>query len=280
MTVPSPAEFPSQLPLSAVPNDALLAEAAAAARALAGALPSGETLTAGPPSRDRPETAPAGQAACAHFGGTASGEIVVVVGQDLIDALKGSPMGELDLAKAVQPALEAAVGTFGPVVVDPATVLDASTALDAMATTGAAVYVPLLDGGTTRAMLALIIGDKPPGAARAVHPPAAAAAGTGIGTGAGMGVGTGPGLPPMNRGGLELLHDVEMEVTAELGRTRMTVRELLSLTPGAIVELDRAAGSPADLLVNGRLIATGEVVIIDENFGLRITDISTSGERA
>ncbi|MGZ6733389.1 MAG: FliM/FliN family flagellar motor switch protein, partial [Nocardioides sp.] len=54
---------------------------------------------------------------------------------------------------------------------------------------------------------------------------------------------------------------------------KMAVRELLSLSPGAIVELDRAAGSPADLLVNGRLIARGEVVVVDEDFGLRVTEI-------
>jgi flagellar motor switch protein FliN/FliY len=63
-------------------------------------------------------------------------------------------------------------------------------------------------------------------------------------------------------------------VTVEIGRTRMTVRELLDLAPGAVLELDRAAGSPADLLVNGRLIARGEVVVIDEDFGLRITEIA------
>jgi flagellar motor switch protein FliN/FliY len=72
-----------------------------------------------------------------------------------------------------------------------------------------------------------------------------------------------------------------MEVSAELGRTRMNVRDLLSLSPGVVVELDRAAGSPADLLVNGRLIARGEVVVIDENFGIRITEIvAPSAERA
>jgi flagellar motor switch protein FliN/FliY len=269
MTVPFPAG--SAPPLSAVPDDAMLAGAAAAARALAGVLPSGGPLTAGAPSRTRPPTAPAGQAACAHFGGAVSGEVVVVVGQDLIDALRDSPMGELDLAKAVQPALEAAVGTFGPVVVDPATVLEAAAALDAMATTGAAVYVPLLEGDTPRAMLALIIGERPTSAGPAAVPPAA------IATAAAAAVSA--TLPHVTRIGLDLLHDVEMEVTAELGRTRMTVRELLSLTPGTIIELDRAAGSPADLLVNGRLIASGEVVIIDENFGLRITEISVSGER-
>ena len=70
-----------------------------------------------------------------------------------------------------------------------------------------------------------------------------------------------------------LLHDVPLELTVELGRTRLSVRDLLALTPGDVVELDRAAGSPADLLVNGRLIARGEVVVLDENFALRVTEI-------
>jgi flagellar motor switch protein FliN/FliY len=76
---------------------------------------------------------------------------------------------------------------------------------------------------------------------------------------------------------LDLLRNVEMEVTAELGSTRMTVRELLSLTPGNIVELNRAAGSPVDLLVNGTLIARGEVVVVDEEFGIRISEIVNPG---
>ena len=75
------------------------------------------------------------------------------------------------------------------------------------------------------------------------------------------------------RRGIEMLHGVDMEVTVELGRTQMSVRDLLALSPGAVLELDRAAGSPADLLVNGRLIARGEVVVIDEDFGLRVTEI-------
>ena len=70
-----------------------------------------------------------------------------------------------------------------------------------------------------------------------------------------------------------MLHGVVMEVTVELGRTRMTVRELLALTPGHVLELDRAAGSPADLLVNGRLIARGEVVDVGDEYGVRITEI-------
>ena len=77
------------------------------------------------------------------------------------------------------------------------------------------------------------------------------------------------------RGSLELLRHVAMEVTVEIGRTRMTVQELLSLHPGEVVELDRAASAPADLLVNGTLIARGEVVVVDEDFGLRISEIVT-----
>ncbi|MDJ0767441.1 MAG: flagellar motor switch protein FliN [Ilumatobacter sp.] len=80
-------------------------------------------------------------------------------------------------------------------------------------------------------------------------------------------------------GPLELLNDVDMEVTAELGRTTMPIRELLALQPGTVVEIDRAAGAPIDVLVNGRRIASGEVVVIDEEFGIRITEI-VAGEGA
>jgi flagellar motor switch protein FliN/FliY len=73
--------------------------------------------------------------------------------------------------------------------------------------------------------------------------------------------------------GLELLHDVSLGVTAELGRTQMLVKDVLSLAPGSVIELDRAAGSPVDVLVNGTLIARGEVVVIDEEFGIRITEV-------
>jgi flagellar motor switch protein FliN/FliY len=74
---------------------------------------------------------------------------------------------------------------------------------------------------------------------------------------------------------MHLLRDVEMGVSVELGRTRMTVRDLLALAPGIIVELDKAAGAPVDLLVNGILMARGEVVVIDEEFAVRISEIVT-----
>jgi flagellar motor switch protein FliN/FliY len=72
---------------------------------------------------------------------------------------------------------------------------------------------------------------------------------------------------------LDLLADVEMGVTAELGRCRMTMRELLAITPGAVIDLDRTAGAPVDVLVNGTLIARGEVVVVDEEFGIRISEL-------
>ncbi len=72
---------------------------------------------------------------------------------------------------------------------------------------------------------------------------------------------------------LSLLNDVNMEVTAELGRRRLKVRDIVALEPGSVVELDRAAGSPVDVLVNGALVWHGEVVVVDEEFGIRVSEI-------
>ena len=76
---------------------------------------------------------------------------------------------------------------------------------------------------------------------------------------------------------LQRLHDVPVELAVEIGRTCMTIGETLALGPGSIVSLNRLAGEPVDLLVNGRPIARGEVVVVDEEFGLRVTEIVSSG---
>lgn len=81
------------------------------------------------------------------------------------------------------------------------------------------------------------------------------------------------------RAAIELLYDVPLEVTAVLGRTRRQVGEVLALGPGSVLELDKLAGEPVELLVNGKLIARGEVVVIDEHFAVRITDIVSRAER-
>jgi flagellar motor switch protein FliN/FliY len=72
---------------------------------------------------------------------------------------------------------------------------------------------------------------------------------------------------------LRLLADIPVEVSVELGRLRMPLRDLLALEPGAVLELDRAADAPVDVLINGRLVARGEVVVIDGEFGVRVTDV-------
>jgi len=81
------------------------------------------------------------------------------------------------------------------------------------------------------------------------------------------------------RANLELLFDVTLPLVVELGRTRLSVREILDLGPGSIIELDKLAGEPVDLYVNDVLFARGEVVVIEENFGIRITEIVSPEER-
>ena len=87
----------------------------------------------------------------------------------------------------------------------------------------------------------------------------------------GPGAAGAPAVP--DAGALERLHDVPVELAVEIGRTTMTIGETLSLGPGSIITLNRLAGEPVDLLVNGKPIARGEVVVIDEEFGLRVTEV-------
>lgn len=81
------------------------------------------------------------------------------------------------------------------------------------------------------------------------------------------------------RNEIDLIMDVSLKVSVELGRTSLTVQEVLDLGPGAVVELDKLAGEPVDIFVNDRLIAHGEVVVVDENFGVRLTQIASTGPR-
>lgn len=78
---------------------------------------------------------------------------------------------------------------------------------------------------------------------------------------------------------LNMLLDIPLQVTVELGSTKKTVKEILELSSGSIIELDKLAGEPVDILVNNRLVAKGEVVVIDENFGVRVTDIISQSDR-
>jgi len=81
------------------------------------------------------------------------------------------------------------------------------------------------------------------------------------------------------RASLDLILDVPLAVSVELGRVRMTVRELLALGAGSVIELVKAAGEPLDVLINGRPVARGEAVMVNEKFGVRLTEIVSPTER-
>jgi flagellar motor switch protein FliN len=215
-----------------------LAAAAAAARLLPAATP---LVPAAATAGQAP--GPDDLAVVASFVGPHSADVVLVADEAVRAALAaGAPDGSaLDLAAALRPALEAAVAELGAGVLEAARTEPVATALPADAE-----LVALSDDQGVQAWFAL----------RLRAEPSVRAAGV-----------------PTQRASLNVLYDVEMTLTAELGRTKLPVRQVLELTPGSVLELDRAAGSPADVMVNGRLIARGEVVVIDEEFGIRITEI-------
>jgi flagellar motor switch protein FliN/FliY len=89
----------------------------------------------------------------------------------------------------------------------------------------------------------------------------------------------GNGGPDIAKGDIDRVLDVPVQLTAELGRARITIKNLLQLSQGSVVELDGLAGEPMDVFINGYLIAQGEVVVVNDKFGIRLTDIITPSER-
>lgn len=87
------------------------------------------------------------------------------------------------------------------------------------------------------------------------------------------------GAQPNARNDIEMILDIPVQLTVELGRTKIAIKNLLQLAQGSVVELDGMAGEPMDVLVNGCLIAQGEVVVVNDKFGIRLTDIITPSER-
>lgn len=223
----------------------------AAAEALARLVPSDVPLMVSP---CEPGTGPGADevAVTASLVGTRSADLAVIAKTAIEEALAGAGAGALvSVADALRPALEAASATLGEGVLGEAQIRDAGSAFGADD-----VHVFALEAaGVVRGWFGLRL--------RADQDvvPAAPAGGETAGKGASVG------------DNLRLLYDVEMTLSAEIGRAKLPVRQVLELVPGAVIELDRVAGSPADLMVNGRLIARGEVVVIDEDYGLRITEI-------
>lgn len=91
-------------------------------------------------------------------------------------------------------------------------------------------------------------------------------------------LGQAPAAPAV-KPNLELVRDIQVMLTVELGRTDMLIQDILELTPGKVIELNRLAGEPLDIVVNGKLLAKGEVVVVDENFGIRLTQIVEPNQR-
>lgn len=179
------------------------------------------------------------------FTGGMTGEFAILVDAEVLDAVTRS--GAVDVTAALGTAVGAVAAGLGGVVPGMAQAVDPRMALNRVAGLGEFGAVALRGASVARA--AVVIGIEP----------AAAAA-----------------VPATNQHArLDLLRGVEMQASVELGRATMTVNELLSLASGSIIELDRAAGDPADLYVNGRLMARGEIVVVDENYAVRVTQIVT-----
>lgn len=211
------------------------------AEELARLLPSSQPLAvrpAGPAERpDRDAVA-----VVATFVGATSVELVVVAERAVAEAMAGA--GTLSVAEAVRPALEAATQTLGAGVLSPAEERPAGELLG-----GSELELYALEAGDVQAWFGI----------RPLTRPAQA------------------DPAPLTPGSMHVLYDVELTLTAEIGRTRMPLRDVLALTPGTLLELDRAAGSPADVMVNGRLVARGDVVVVDDHYAVRVREIVAEG---
>ena len=185
-----------------------------------------------------------GTAAVASFVGVTSADLAVVLADPAaLDSASGPGSSLVSRQDVLRPALESASGVFGIGVLgdtrsDDATALVADPATSVFELTG--------DGRVTGWFAVRLRENGSGGAARS-----------------GQSV----------TGKLGRINSVQMALTVEIGRTRMSVRDVLSLEPGAVIELDRSAGAPADILLNGRLIAHGEIVVVDQDYAVRITQI-------
>lgn len=178
-------------------------------------------------------------------GGTSADLAVVVTDTSTVRAAAGTDSLSVSTSDILRPALEDAARVLGTGVLGDASEGDAS----ALFADPETVVFELTDNGRPAGWFAIrirangIVG----GISRIVHDSVV--------------------------GKLGRINNVELALTVEIGRTRMSVRDVLALEPGAIIELDRSAGAPADVLLNGRLIAHGEIVVVDQDYAVRITKI-------
>ncbi len=234
-------------------NPTLAERLIAAANTVLADLSADETLTLGtvvdgaPSGTELPADSPV--VLLTKVEGTMAGEVVLVLDSALAAPLRErGPDGLVGAAEPIVNALAAAMDASS-------TTLDELSADVALARVGGkpdVCHLAVSGGGRVRAVLVFSVVD---------HHPAPVAV---------------PVALTADLSRIGLLRDVSLSVTVELGRSRITIQELLSLTPGAVVELDREVGSLADLLVNGTLIARGEVVVVEDTYGIRISEIISS----
>jgi flagellar motor switch protein FliN/FliY len=183
----------------------------------------------------------------ASFVGSLSADLALVLTDlDGITAAGGTDHGLVDVTDVLRPSLEAAASVLGVGVLGEA---HRESAASLFADPDTVVF-ELTAGGVPGGWFAVRIRENGVLGATTQAPAL--------------------GIPAGNLG---RINNVEMTLTVEIGRTRMSVRDVLGMEPGAVVELDRSAGAPADVLLNGRLIAHGEVVVVDQDYAVRITKI-------
>jgi len=242
MTLHSPAQQPYAAPAGEPAQHRLTdSTALAAVDALLTVLPTPTLLAAQPGSAAAALSRADGAVVAAFVGATSADLAVVLADPASLDAAAGDDGGMVSRDDIVRPALERAAGVLGLGVLGDARVDDASALLLDPET----VVFDLVGDGETVGWFAIRLRRNGTPAARS----------------------------DSAVGNLGRINSVEMALTVEIGRTRMTVRDVLALEPGAVVELDRSVGSPADILLNGRLIAHGEIVVVDQDYAVRITEI-------
>ncbi|GAB3127276.1 flagellar motor switch protein FliN [Glaciibacter psychrotolerans] len=224
-----------------MPTTTLHADAAAALAAL---IPNASVLVAAPRTSGPRLGEEVSQSVQATVVGSQSADLAIaLLDTDSLGVALAEGSTAVAVTDILRPALEAAAGTLGHGVLGTARI---DNATDLFNDAAAQVY-SLSDGANTVGWFAIRLRDNSTSGALVSNEPVA--------------------------GKLGRINNVEMSLTVEIGRTRMSVREVLGLEPGAVVELDRSAGAPADILLNGRLIAHGEVVVVDQDYAVRVTKI-------
>jgi len=277
--------------------------ATAIAHVLEGLLGHDVALTPGPPAFGTPHPSALPEeptrSVALPFSEGVVGEVTLVVAEQFATAME-AVTPDASLASAAVPALELAAATIASVIdinvnLDWAGEIATDTLLTAV--DGDFAVVPILENDVRIACVVVrVVEDVPaqPGVAPMTPAPVpvmpdytttpvvstipapVGAAAAGITVQEFQSFADGQTAPGHIRS-LTLLNDVHLEVTAELGRRRLKVRDIMALAPGSVIELDKTAGSPVDVLVNGSIVWHGEVVVVDDEFGIRVSEIIVDG---